>query len=158
MANYHINPETFEVGICKATIKCDFAKNGEEVKHYASEQEAYQNLSEYFANKYGTFETHRQDALREKRTSENRKIVFFSKNVHTEDAEDIRKLPIYLFDYDTVTSTLITRVDRSKDGTVIEFYDNENNLVLRADAFDNVSVSEFSVDEIIKMEKEKKKK
>jgi hypothetical protein len=39
MTNYHINPETGEPGICRATKKCRF---GEMTAHYATADEARQ--------------------------------------------------------------------------------------------------------------------
>jgi len=52
---YHINPETKEVGVCNAEIRCKFAENGEEPKHYTDPIEAHFDAEKMLENEYGAF-------------------------------------------------------------------------------------------------------
>lgn len=50
---YHINPETGDVNECKAKIKCDFAVDGVEPKHYINKKEANLDSEKMLAEKNG---------------------------------------------------------------------------------------------------------
>lgn len=60
MNKYHINPETFEPGVCKAKIKCSFDNgNGEPVTHYENLEEAVRVSELMLKNAHGAFKTNR---------------------------------------------------------------------------------------------------
>lgn len=54
---YHINPDTKEVGVCSAEIRCKFAENGEEPKHYTDPIKAHKDAEDMLENEYGAFST-----------------------------------------------------------------------------------------------------
>lgn len=54
---YHINPETKEVGVCSAKIKCKFTENGEIPPHYTDVYKAHEEAERQLKIEYGSFNT-----------------------------------------------------------------------------------------------------
>lgn len=153
MAKYHINQETLEVSICRAQIKCGFMGNTEELEHYDTEEEAYTQLNTILLNEYGPFGTYSQSQKQQQELETKVDLLINSGYIKNKDAEEIRNLPTNIIDLETATSSIITKVDKNKDGQYL-FYDDKGNVAKIADKWDDIiHTSDISAEDIFRTAK-----
>lgn len=64
---YHINPETKEVGLCRAVIQCHFAdSDGIEPQHFSNVHDAHEEAEKQLHEEHGSFKSLDKESNKEK--------------------------------------------------------------------------------------------